>query len=80
MIVRCPSCSWRPVNGDFWQCEHCRMDFDMFEDAGRCPYCRHVHHNTPCVPWKGGCAEVHPHLDWYKGIEEKLGDIDILRE
>lgn len=79
MQIKCPNCSWHPEKGDFWICEHCKMDFDMFEEGGKCPYCRHQHEDALCPSWKGGCGEVSPHLDWYSDIDKGMQELNIFR-
>lgn len=75
----CPHCHWPPDGKDHWICQGCELEFNMFEDAGRCPRCYHVHEYTHCVPYAGGCENTAPHLDWYKGMDEGLKAINILK-
>ena len=69
--IACPHCNWEPDGGAYWQC-HCGHQWDTFETAARCPACKHQHQQTQCIPHAGGCAEVSPHLDWYKGLDAWL--------
>lgn len=52
----------------------------MFDDAGRCPRCYHVHEYTLCIDHAGGCGSIAPHLDWYQGLDEGLREINVARD
>ncbi len=75
----CPHCHWPPDGKAHWICESCQMDFNMFEDAGRCPRCYHTHDETQCISYAGGCGEISPHLDWYLGLDQGLKEINIFK-
>jgi DNA-directed RNA polymerase subunit RPC12/RpoP len=75
--VQCPNCGWQPDGEKHWLCRSCEMEFDMFADAGRCPRCNHSHEYTECIEYAGGCQSISPHLDWYKGLDQGLREINI---
>lgn len=77
--IACPHCHWKPDGQQHWVCQACQMEFDMFEDLGRCPRCYHSHERTTCMEDAGGCGHTAPHLDWYRGVDEKLAKINIRR-
>jgi DNA-directed RNA polymerase subunit RPC12/RpoP len=77
--IACPHCTWQPDGEAHWLCHACGLEFNMFEDAGRCPRCYHVHTKTACVEYAGGCNQIAPHLDWYKGLDQGLKEINILK-
>lgn len=64
--IRCPRCGWRPRQHDRWMCEpSCRMLWNTFDTAGKCPRCHKQWEVTQCL----ACHCYSPHLDWYE-----LGD------
>lgn len=79
MQLKCPNCAYIPDGGEDWNCQACGSEFDMFVAGGRCPSCDFVHELTPCIPWKGGCDRISPHLDWYSGIDRKLERLGIVK-
>lgn len=42
----CPECHAHPPVGNFWTCDQCGVEFDLFETHGNCPVC---HTEKPVV-------------------------------
>jgi hypothetical protein len=81
--IECPKCAWEPDGGAYWQCT-CGHIWDTFSTAARCPVCAKQWEYTQCIPHRGGCVAMSPHLDWYKGLdrwlEEELASISELAQ
>lgn len=69
--IACPKCNWQPDGGEYWQCE-CGHTWNTFETAARCPACNKQHEYTACIPHRGGCRSMSPHLEWYRNLDELL--------
>jgi hypothetical protein len=60
--IYCPSCTWRPVAEDRWQClPECGTVWNTFWTRGMCPGCGHLWLQTQCF----SCHAVSPHEAWY---------------
>ena len=69
--IACPKCNWEPDGGAYWGCD-CGCVWNTFDTAAKCPQCGKQWEFTQCVPFKGGCPETSPHLEWYRGLDEWL--------
>jgi len=69
--IKCPKCDWAHDGGEYWWCE-CGHRWDTFETAARCPNCKKQWEVTQCPTDPGGCGEISPHLDWYRGLDDWL--------
>ena len=59
--AECPTCSAHPLSGPYWECDHCRARFDMFDSRGFCPDCNKEFAGTTCMD----CGRVHPIWAWF---------------
>ena len=57
----CPSCGAHPLQGPFWECDHCRARFDTFLHNAQCPRCGAQFSLTACFE----CQKVHPIFAWF---------------
>ena len=69
--IKCPKCDWAHDGGEHWWCE-CGHRWDTFETAARCPSCKKQWEVTQCPTDPGGCGEISPHLEWYRGLDDWL--------
>ncbi len=57
----CPACKAHPLDGNFWQCEHCGTRFDTFASRGVCPGCGAEFPQTRCFD----CLHASPMAQWF---------------
>jgi hypothetical protein len=70
--IRCPKCSWRPMQSDRWCCltldtpeppfDFCMTTWNTFSTHGRCPGCQHQWMWTSCLR----CEQWSLHEEWYE--------------
>jgi predicted amidophosphoribosyltransferase len=66
--IRCPKCSWEPVESSQWACSVCYTWWNTFSTGGRCPKCGEIYKHTQCLE----CEKWSPHLDWYEGLDNVI--------
>lgn len=66
--IACPKCGWEPDGGAYWVCT-CGHVWNTFDTAARCPRCSKQWTHTACIPHRGGCRSMPPHLDWYHDLD-----------
>lgn len=67
--IACPKCHWEPDGGAHWACT-CGCVWNTFDTAATCPNCNKQWTHTACVPNKGGCTSMPPHVDWYRNLDD----------
>lgn len=67
--IACPKCNWEPDGGAYWSCT-CGCVWNTFDTAARCPVCHKQWTHTACIPMKGGCESMPPHVDWYRNLDD----------
>ena len=66
--IACPKCNWEPDGGEYWGCT-CGHVWNTFATAAKCPNCGKQWKDTQCIPFRGGCYEFSPHIDWYRNLD-----------
>ena len=72
--IYCPCCRWEPDGGAHWQCT-CGYVWNSFSTGAVCPKCQYRWKISQCPAQAGGCGAVSPHVDWYHGLDELVGEL-----
>lgn len=67
--IACPKCNWEPDGGAYWVCT-CGCVWNTFDTAAQCPNCHKQWTHTACIPHRGGCTSMPPHVDWYRNLDD----------
>jgi hypothetical protein len=57
---RCPGCARTPQRYDLWECTRCGRAWNVFDTAGKCPWCKQRQLITECE----GCHKRFLHSAW----------------
>lgn len=65
--IKCPKCSWKPVNEKLWICS-CKHIWNTFETGAVCPKCKKRWEDTSCPK----CHKWSKHILWYNDLDKLL--------